>query len=64
MSATRVDQIERCAAKLANPAERGAFVAAMRRAAELILEAAAIRSAAWARWRELTGQVKRDDKRP
>lgn len=52
-------QIEACAKRLPEP-ERSHFLTEMDRATKLRIAAGAIASAAWARYRELTGRPRRD----
>jgi len=49
-------QIERCAARIGDPATRERFERMMRRADELTFQAAQLRRDAWADFRRVTGE--------
>ncbi len=51
-------QIRNCAARIADERERERFTAMLVRAAELAQQSKALRIAAWARYRQLTGLEK------
>jgi hypothetical protein len=52
------NQIRNCASRIADERERERFVAMLTRAAELAQQSKALRIAAWARYRQLTGLEK------
>jgi hypothetical protein len=55
-------QIERCAARIRDPAARDRFQRMMSRADELTFQAAKLRLEAWADYRRATGETKRSEK--
>jgi hypothetical protein len=55
-------QIERIAARIADPTTRARFVFLLTRANELVHEAARLRREAWADYRAATGEPKRSEK--
>jgi hypothetical protein len=53
-------QIERCSARIRDPAARARFISALTCADELIRQAAEMRRQAWADYRDATGEKKRE----